>query len=420
MLDPARVWSMCENSGVVDEKTPFARIETAVEHLRAGRFVVVVDDEDRENEGDLVLAAQMVTPETINFMAREGRGLICLALTEERCRALDLPPMVEDNTSNFGTAFTVSIEARGRTTTGISAADRAATVRTAIDPATKPFDLLRPGHMFPLRAQPGGVLKRAGQTEASVDLARIAGLDPSAVLCEIMNEDGSMARVPDLARFCEKHGLVMVTVADLISHRMKTERLVQRIASPHLPTSFGEFRLYAYRSDVSHEEHVALVHGEIREDEPVLVRVHSQCLTGDVFGAARCDCGAQLALAMEKIVGAGRGVFLYLLQEGRGIGLVNKLKAYELQDEGHDTVSANEKLGFPPDIRNYGVGCQILRDLGVRKIRLMTNNPSKYVAIGGYGLEIVERVPLEVHPTDRSRKYLETKKNKMGHLLKMV
>jgi 3,4-dihydroxy 2-butanone 4-phosphate synthase/GTP cyclohydrolase II len=407
-------------NGMKDPKTPFAAIEEAVEEMRAGRFVVVVDDEDRENEGDLVLAAEKVTPEAINFMAREGRGLICLALTEERCGQLDLPPMVEENTSNFGTAFMVSIEARGRTTTGISAADRAATVLTAIDPATKPSDLLRPGHMFPLRAQPGGVLKRAGQTEASVDLARIAGLDPSAVLCEVMNEDGTMARVPDLTKFCAKQGLAMVTVADLIRHRMKTERLVQRIASPHLPTRFGDFRVYAYRSDVTHEEHIALVHGEIHESEPVLVRVHSQCLTGDIFGSVRCDCGPQLALAMENIIEAGRGVFLYLLQEGRGIGLFNKLKAYELQDEGHDTVSANEKLGFPPDIRNYGVGCQILRDLGVRKMRLMTNNPSKYVAISGYGLEIVERVPLEIDPTERSRKYLETKKNKMGHLLKMV
>jgi 3,4-dihydroxy 2-butanone 4-phosphate synthase/GTP cyclohydrolase II len=407
-------------NGMEDSKTPFAAIEEAVEEMRAGRFVVIVDDEDRENEGDLVLAAEKVTPEAINFMAREGRGLICLALTEERCGQLDLPPMVEENTSNFGTAFMVSIEARGRTTTGISAADRAATVLTAIDPSTKPSDLLRPGHMFPLRAQPGGVLKRAGQTEASVDLARIAGLNSSAVLCEVMNEDGTMARVPDLTKFCAKHGLAMVTVADLIRHRMKTERLVQRIASPHLPTRFGDFRLYAYRSDVTNEEHIALVHGEIREAEPVLVRVHSQCLTGDIFGSARCDCGAQLALAMENIIEAGRGVFLYLLQEGRGIGLFNKLKAYELQDEGHDTVSANEKLGFPPDIRNYGVGCQILRDLGVRKMRLMTNNPSKYVAISGYGLEIVERVPLEIDPTERSRKYLETKKNKMGHLLKMV
>ncbi len=402
------------------EKSPFSSIEQALEALRAGQFVVVVDDEDRENEGDLVIAAEKVTPQAINVMAREGRGLICLALTEERCDELELPPMVQENTSNFGTAFTVSIEARGRTTTGISAADRAATVLTAIDPAARPSDLNRPGHMFPLRAQRGGVLKRAGQTEASVDLARIAGLNPSAVLCEVMNEDGSMARVPDLAKFCERLGLLMVTVADLIRYRMKTERLVERIASPHLPTRLGDFRLFAYRSDVTHEEHLALVHGEISEEEPVLVRVHSQCLTGDVFGSARCDCGEQLELAMEKIVEAGKGVFLYLLQEGRGIGLINKLKAYELQDQGHDTVSANEKLGFPPDIRNYGVGCQILRDLGVRKMRLLTNNPSKYVAIDGYGLEIVERLPLEVHPTDRSRKYLEAKKNKMGHLLKLV
>ena len=400
--------------------TPFATVERAVAELQQGHFVVVVDDEDRENEGDLVLAAEKATPEKINFMAREGRGLICLALTGERCDELGLPMMVEDNTSNFGTAFTVSIEARGRTTTGISAADRAATVLAAVDPKTKPSDLLRPGHMFPLRAAAGGVLKRAGQTEASVDLARIAGLHPAAVLCEVMNEDGTMARVPDLTKFCERHGLVLVTVADLIRHRMKTERLVQRIAAPHLPTRFGEFQVHAYRSEVTHEEHLALVHGEIREGEPVLVRVHSQCLTGDVFGSSRCDCGAQLSLAMEKIVEAGAGVFLYLLQEGRGIGLLNKLKAYELQDEGHDTVSANEKLGFPPDIRNYGVGSQILRDLGVRQMRLMTNNPSKYVAIGGYGLEIVERVPLEIGPTDRSRKYLEAKKNKMGHLLKMV
>ncbi|MEP6769797.1 MAG: bifunctional 3,4-dihydroxy-2-butanone-4-phosphate synthase/GTP cyclohydrolase II [Acidobacteriota bacterium] len=405
---------------MADSDNPFSSIEDAVSDLRAGRFVVIVDDEDRENEGDLVIAAEKVTPAAINFMAREGRGLICLALTEARCDALELPPMVEENTSNFGTAFTVSIEARGRTTTGISAADRAATVLTAIEAGTRPSDLARPGHMFPLRAQAGGVLKRAGQTEASVDLARIAGMDPSAVICEVMNDDGTMARVPDLAKFCAKHGIRMVTVADLIRHRMQNERLVQRIAAPHLPTTFGEFRLIAYRSDVTHEEHIALVHGEIGEDEPVLVRVHSQCLTGDVFGSSRCDCGAQLSLAMEKIVAEGKGVFLYLLQEGRGIGLINKLKAYELQDQGHDTVSANEKLGFPPDIRNYGVGSQILRDLGVRKIRLMTNNPSKYVAIRGFGLEIVERVPLEIGPTDKTRKYLEAKKNKMGHLLKMV
>jgi 3,4-dihydroxy 2-butanone 4-phosphate synthase/GTP cyclohydrolase II len=398
----------------------FVSVAEAATIYREGKFVIIVDDEDRENEGDLCLAAEHVTAEGVNFMAREGRGLVCVSLTEERCDELSLAPMVEQNTSNYGTAFTVSVEARGKTTTGISAADRAATVLTAIDPATRPSDLNRPGHMFPLRAQAGGVLKRAGQTEASVDLARIAGLNPSAVLCEVMNEDGTMARVPDLAQFCARHGLFMVTVADLIRYRMKTERLVHRIASPHLPTRLGEFHCYAYRSEVTHEEHLALVHGEIQEEEPTLVRVHSQCLTGDVFGSARCDCGEQLELAMEKIVEAGRGVFLYLLQEGRGIGLINKLKAYELQDQGHDTVSANEKLGFPPDIRNYGVGCQILRDLGVRKMRLMTNNPSKYVAIDGYGLEIVERVPLEVSPTDRSRKYLEAKKNKMGHLLKLV
>jgi 3,4-dihydroxy 2-butanone 4-phosphate synthase/GTP cyclohydrolase II len=395
-------------------------IELAIEEFRNGRFVVIVDDEDRENEGDLAIAAEKVSPEAINFMAREGRGLICVALTAERCAELELPPMVEENTSPFGTAFTVSIEARGRVTTGISAADRAATVLAAVDPKTRPSDLLRPGHMFPLRASPGGVLKRAGQTEASVDLARIAGLNPAAAICEIMNDDGTMARMPDLRRFIERHSLTLITVADLIRYRMRTERLVRRIAAPAMPTTFGDFRIVAFRSDVTHEEHVALVAGEISEETPVLVRVHSQCLTGDVFGSSRCDCGEQLKLAMEKIAGAGQGVLLYLLQEGRGIGLFNKLKAYELQDQGHDTVSANEKLGFPPDIRDYGVGCQILRDLGVRKMRLMTNNPSKYVALDGYGLEIVERVPLEVHPTEATKKYLEAKKNKLGHLLKLV
>jgi 3,4-dihydroxy 2-butanone 4-phosphate synthase/GTP cyclohydrolase II len=400
--------------------TPFDRVERAIEDFRKGRFVVIVDDEDRENEGDLAIAAEMVTPAAINFMAREGRGLICLSLTSERCDELDLPPMVEENTSPFGTAFTVSIEARGRVTTGISAADRAATVRVAIDPATRPADLLRPGHVFPLRAAPGGVLKRAGQTEASVDLARISGLNPSAVICEIMNDDGTMARLPDLQKFIARHELHLISVADLIRYRMQTERLVRRIAAPHVPTKFGGFRVVAFKSDVTHEEHIALVAGEIREDEPVLVRVHSQCLTGDVFGSLRCDCGEQLRLAMEKISEEGRGVLLYLLQEGRGIGLFNKLKAYELQDQGHDTVSANETLGFPPDIRDYGVGCQILRDLGVRQMKLMTNNPSKYVAIDGYGLQIVERVPLEVRPTEITQKYLEAKKNKMGHLLKMV
>ena len=402
------------------ELTSFENIQRAIDDFRSGKFVVIVDDEDRENEGDLAIAAERVTPEAVNFMAREGRGLICLSLTSERCDELELPPMVEENTSPFGTAFTVSIEARGRVTTGISAADRAATVRVAIDPATKPADLLRPGHMFPLRAAPGGVLKRAGQTEASVDLARIAGLTPAAAICEIMNDDGTMARLPDLKTFVAGHRLTMISVADLIRYRMQTERLVKRIAAPNLPTEFGEFRIVAYKSDVTHEEHVALVAGEWAEDEPVLVRVHSQCLTGDVFGSSRCDCGVQLRLAMEKIAEEGKGVLLYLLQEGRGIGLFNKLRAYDLQDQGHDTVSANEKLGFPPDIRDYGVGCQILRDLGVRRMRLMTNNPSKYVAIDGYGLEIVERVPLEVRPTERTKKYLEAKKNKMGHLLKMV
>ena len=399
----------------------FASIDQAVEALRAGRFVVVVDDEDRENEGDLVLAAERVTPQAINFMAREGRGLICLALTEERCDALELPPMVQENTSNFGTAFTVSIEARGRTTTGISAADRAATVLTAIDPATRPSDLNRPGHMFPLRAQRGGVLKRAGQTEASVDLATLAGLQPAAVICEIMNDDGTMARLPDLTRFCSEHpGLMMITVSDLIRHRLRHETLVRKIASPWLPTAYGRFRLHAYRSDVTGDENLALVMGDIHPEEPVLVRVHSQCLTGDIFASARCDCGPQLEQALARIAQEGRGVLLYLLQEGRGIGLMNKLRAYELQEQGHDTVEANERLGFRPDQRDYGVGAQILRDLGVRKMRLMTNNPSKYIALNGYGLEIVERLPLEVPPTDATRDYLRTKREKLGHLLKLV
>jgi 3,4-dihydroxy 2-butanone 4-phosphate synthase / GTP cyclohydrolase II len=399
---------------------PFVSVTEAAAVYRQGRFVIIVDDEDRENEGDLCLAAEHVTPEAVNFMAREGRGLVCVSLTEERCDELDLPPMVEQNTSSYGTAFTVSVEARGKTTTGISAADRAATIRTLIDPKTRPQDLLRPGHTFPLRSKKGGVLKRAGQTEASVDLARIAGLTPAAVICEIMNEDGTMARVPDLLVFSERHGIPIVSVADLIRHRMRTERLVHRIAAPHLPTRFGEFRVVGFRSELTHEEHVALVAGEIAEDQPVLVRVHSSCLTGDVFGSTRCDCGPQLELALETITKEGTGVLLYLLQEGRGIGLFNKLRAYELQEQGLDTVAANEKLGFKPDVRDYGIGCQILRDLGVKKMRLMTNNPSKYVAIDGYGLEIVERIPLEIPPTDGTREYLSTKKSKMGHLLKLV
>jgi 3,4-dihydroxy 2-butanone 4-phosphate synthase/GTP cyclohydrolase II len=385
-------------------------------------MVIIVDDEDRENEGDLAIAAERVTPEAINFMAREGRGLICLALTEERCDQLELPLMVErdDNSTPFGTAFTVSIEARGKISTGISAADRAATVRTAIDPASGPQDLLRPGHVFPLRARRGGVLKRAGQTEASVDLARLAGLTPAGVICEIMNDDGTMARVPELTRFAERHGLSMITVADLIRHRLQHEVTVERLASPALPTAYGEFRVHAYRSGVTGEEHVALTCGEVDDGAPVLVRVHSQCLTGDVFASERCDCGHQLHQALERIGDEGRGVVLYLLQEGRGIGLVNKLRAYELQEQGHDTVEANERLGFLPDHRDYGVGAQILRDLGVRRLRLMTNNPKKYVALAGYGLEIVERVPLEVAPTDKTRAYLRAKRDKLGHLLELV
>ncbi|MFN2441258.1 MAG: bifunctional 3,4-dihydroxy-2-butanone-4-phosphate synthase/GTP cyclohydrolase II [Thermoanaerobaculia bacterium] len=399
---------------------PFATVEEAAELFRRGEFVIIVDDEDRENEGDLAIAAETITPEAINFMATHGRGLICLALTEERCDQLQLPLMVEENTSNFGTAFTVSIEARGRVTTGISARDRAETIRAALDPATRPSDLLRPGHVFPLRARKGGVLKRAGQTEGSVDLAGIAGMTPAAVICEIMNEDGTMARLNDLTAFAMRHGLKLTSVADIIKYRMRHERLVRAVASPKLPTRFGDFRVHAYRSDITGEEHVALVMGEITEDEPVLVRVHSSCLTGDIFGSNRCDCGDQLHRALEMIATEGKGVLLYLLQEGRGIGLLNKLKAYELQEQGDDTIEANEKLGFAPDIREYGTGSQILRDLGVRKIRLMTNNPAKYVAIEGYGLEIVERIPLEIAPSQQTRRYLETKKNKMGHILELV
>jgi 3,4-dihydroxy 2-butanone 4-phosphate synthase/GTP cyclohydrolase II len=399
---------------------PLATVEEAAELYRRGEFVIIVDDEDRENEGDLCIAAEKITPEAINFMARFGRGLICLALTEQRCDELDLPLMVEHNTSSYGTAFTVSIEARGKVTTGISAADRAETVRAAIDPRTRPYDLARPGHIFPLRARKGGVLKRAGQTEASVDLALIARMTPSSVICEIMNEDGTMARLNDLRDFALKHGLKIISVADIIQYRMHTEKHVHCLASPVLPTQHGDFRVYAYKSDINGEEHVALVMGEIAPEDDVLVRVHSSCLTGDVFGSSRCDCGDQLELAFETIAREGKGVVLYLLQEGRGIGLINKLKAYELQDQGHDTIEANLKLGFPADIRDYGTGSQILRDLGVRKIRLMTNNPAKYVAIEGFGLQIVERVPLEIAPSQSSRRYLEAKKKKLGHILELV
>ena len=402
------------------DDTTFISVEEAIARIARGEQVVVVDDEDRENEGDLIFAADKVTPEAINFMARHGRGLICVSLTADRCEALELPLMVEQNTSAHGTAFCVSVEASRGTTTGISAHDRAATVRALVDPASRPADLKRPGHMFPLRARRGGVLKRAGHTEASVDLARLAGLTPSGVLCEIMDDDGQMARLPRLTEFAREHGLGILTVADLIAYRMRTEKLVERVAGPLLPTEFGEFRIYAYRNTVTGEEHIALVMGEIDPAEPVLVRVHSQCLTGDVFRSARCDCGVQLDEALRRIAAEGGGVLLYLLQEGRGIGLFNKLRAYELQDAGVDTVDANLHLGFPPDPRDYGTGAQILADLGAKRLRLMTNNPGKYTALSGFGLEIVERVAVEVAPTDTSRAYLETKKRRMGHLLKMV
>ena len=399
---------------------PFATIEEALELYQRGEFVIIVDDEDRENEGDLCLAADKVTPQAINFMARYGRGLICLALTEDRCAELELPLMVENNTAPYGTAFTVSIEARGRVTTGISAHDRCETVRVAVDPNSRPQDLLRPGHIFPLRARKGGVLKRAGQTEASVDLAAIAGMTPAAVICEIMNDDGTMARLPDLREFALQHNLRIISVADIIEYRMQTEKHVHCLAAPVMPTEYGEFRVHAYRSDITGEEHVALVKGEIHEDDEVLVRVHSSCLTGDVFHSSRCDCGEQLTRAFELVAQEGKGVILYLLQEGRGIGLINKLRAYELQDGGDDTIEANAKLGFAPDIREYGTGSQILRDLGVRRMRLVTNNPAKYVAIEGFGLEIVARVPLEIAPSNTTRKYLEAKKKKLGHILELV
>jgi 3,4-dihydroxy 2-butanone 4-phosphate synthase/GTP cyclohydrolase II len=399
---------------------PFAPIEEAVDAIRAGQMVIVVDDEDRENEGDLTIAAEKVTPETINFMARYGRGLICLSMTPERLDELEIPLMVSQNSSQFGTAFCVSIEARGRTTTGISAGDRAATVLAAIDPATRPADLLRPGHMFPLRSRPGGVMVRAGQTEAAVDLARMAGLYPAGVICEIMNEDGTMARVPQLTRFAKRHGLAMITIADLIKYRTRTESLVRRIASAKLPTEYGAFHVYAFESLIDAQTHIALVCGDIHDGQNVLVRVHSQCLTGDVLHSIRCDCGAQLDTAMQRIAAEGRGVLLYLHQEGRGIGLANKIRAYELQDEGFDTVEANERLGFKADQRDYGVGVQILRELGVRTMRLLSNNPRKLVGIEGYGLSVTEWLPLEIPASDSTRRYLKTKKEKLGHKLSSV
>src|SRR5437773_7804869 len=402
------------------KKAPFAPIEAAIDAIRAGRMVIVVDDEDRENEGDLTIAAERITPEAINFMARHGRGLICLPMTPERLDALDVPLMVSQNSSRFDTAFCVSIEAKATTSTGISAGDRAATVLAAIDPATRPSDLARPGHTFPLRARSGGVLVRAGQTEAAVDLARMAGLYPAGVICEVMNEDGTMARVPQLARFAKRHGLLIVTIADLIKYRIRTESLVRRVASAKLPTDYGDFQVYAFENHVDRQTHIALVCGDITDGKDVLVRVHSQCLTGDVLHSVRCDCGAQLDAAMRRIAAEGRGVLLYLNQEGRGIGLANKIRAYELQDEGFDTVEANEQLGFKADQRDYGMGVQILRELGIRSMRLLSNNPRKLVGIQGYGLSVNEWLPLEIPASDSTRGYLRTKKEKLGHKLSSV
>jgi 3,4-dihydroxy 2-butanone 4-phosphate synthase/GTP cyclohydrolase II len=399
-----------------------ARIEAAIDRFRRGKMVILVDDEDRENEGDLCIAAEKVTPEAINFMAKHGRGLVCLALTEEKVRALRLPLMVDEhsNTSSFGTAFTVSIEAAKGVTTGISARDRAHTVLTAVRDDARPEDLARPGHIFPLRARNGGVLVRAGQTEGSVDLARLAKLRPAAVICEVMNDDGTMARLGDLEKLAKEFDLLIVSVADLIAYRMMKDTLVRRAAQAPLPTEYGAFTAVAYENDVDRCQHVALVRGKWTEDERVLVRVHSKCLTGDVFGSERCDCGPQLHAALGQIARAGKGVLVYLDQEGRGIGLVNKLKAYNLQDQGFDTAEANVQLGFKPDLRDYGIGAQILRDLGVRKMRLLTNNPKKIVGLEGYGLHVVERVPIEMPAHARNRAYLVTKRDKMGHLLTLA
>jgi 3,4-dihydroxy 2-butanone 4-phosphate synthase / GTP cyclohydrolase II len=400
--------------------SPFASIDDAIDAFRAGKMIIVVDDEDRENEGDLTIAAEKITPDAINFMARYGCGLICVPMTESRLSELDLPQMVGENTARLGTAFSVSVDARGVTSTGVSASDRAATVLAMIDQRTRPSDLVRPGHMFPLKARDGGVLVRAGQTEAAVDLARIAGLYPAGVICEIMSPDGTMARVPELSKFARRHKLLMITVADLIQYRLRTEALVQRVASAALPTEHGEFRVFAFESAIDRETHVALVKGDIGDGENVLVRVHSRCLTGDVFHSARCDCGLQLEAAMDRIAAEGRGVLLYLNQEGRGIGLSNKIRAYELQDGGLDTVEANERLGFKADQRDYGIGVQILKNLGVRSMRLLSNNPRKLVGIEGYQLSVVEWLPLEIPASDSTRRYLTTKKNKLGHKLTSV
>jgi 3,4-dihydroxy 2-butanone 4-phosphate synthase/GTP cyclohydrolase II len=395
----------------------FSPIEEAIEDVRQGNMVVVCDAPDRENEGDLTMAAQFITPEAINFMATHGRGLICLCLTEERCDELELRPMSARNETPFGTAFTVAIEAREGVTTGISAHDRSHTIQVAIDPSKGPKDLVQPGHVFPLRAKPGGVLERAGQTEAAVDLARLAGLNPAGVVCEIMNPDGTMARVADLVPYCERHGLKLITVADLIEYRRRREKLVERLLAVRLPTGYGEFTAVAFREKLSGKQHVALVRGEVDGAENVLVRVHSECLTGDVFHSLRCDCGEQLEQALRQIAAEERGVLLYLAQEGRGIGLLNKLKAYELQETGMDTVEANLALGFPADARDWGIGNQILADLGLSTIRILTNNPKKLTGLEGYGLRVVEQVPIETTPNAENRRYLEAKRDKLGHRL---
>jgi 3,4-dihydroxy 2-butanone 4-phosphate synthase / GTP cyclohydrolase II len=395
----------------------FSTIEEAIEEIRAGRMVVVCDDEDRENEGDLTMAAQFVTPEAINFMAKEGRGLICLALTPQRCDELGLELMAAKNESPFDTPFTVTIEARDGVTTGISAADRARTIQVAIDPQSAPRDLVQPGHIFPLKAKPGGVLERTGQTEAAVDLSRLAGLNPAGVICEVMNDDGTMARVPDLEPYCERHGLKMITVADLIAYRRRHDKLVERVVTTRLPTAFGEFDVVGYRSLVDEKHHVAMVKGEVDGEKDVLVRVHSECLTGDVFHSLRCDCGEQLESALAMIEHEGRGVLLYLAQEGRGIGLLNKLKAYNLQDKGLDTVDANLELGLPVDLRDYGIGAQILSDLGLSSIRILTNNPKKIRGLEGYGLSVTDQIPIQHEPNPHNEAYLRAKRDRLGHSL---